>query len=46
MMTRSIIVVAAFAFNVAFAILNAKVAQSETTGPAVQQSERWRCNTR
>ena len=29
MMTRSIIVVAAFAFTVAFAILNAKVAQSD-----------------
>jgi hypothetical protein len=29
MMTKSIIVVAAFAFAVAFAILNAKVAQSD-----------------
>ena len=37
-MTRSIIVVAAFAFTVAFAILNAKVAQSDNdraSGPTI-----------
>jgi hypothetical protein len=39
MMTRSIIVVAAFAFTVAFAVLNAKVAQSDNdraSGPTIR----------
>jgi len=39
MMTRSIIVVAVFAFTVAFAMLNAKVAQSDNdraSGPTIR----------
>jgi len=39
MMTKSLIVVAAFAFSLAFGILNAKVAQSDNdraSGPTIR----------